>query len=145
MNIPDEEILSKIHQWIVYGDEDLRLAVHAMSMTGERPYRLVAYHAQQCAEKHLKAYLLYRNVDFPYTHNISRLLELCGEQMDWVETLQDAEELTPYAITTRYPGEDEDVTEAEALRAIEIARQVRWQVRKALEQYGIDLPPETKE
>lgn len=34
-------------------------------MPGSRPYRLIAYHAQQCAEKYLKAYLVYHDIDFP--------------------------------------------------------------------------------
>ncbi len=142
MKTPDKEILHKVHQWLVFGDEDLQMASHAMDLESGCPYRLIAYHAQQCAEKHLKAYLVYCGVDFPYTHNISTLLELCGEQAAWAKTLQDAEELTPYAITARYPGEDEDVTKTEAARAIEIAQQVRQQVRTALQQHGIRLPQE---
>jgi HEPN domain-containing protein len=142
MKVPDEQILHKVKQWFVHGDEDIRLAVHAMTMQGEEepPYRLVAYHAQQCAEKYLKAFLVYCVVDFPYTHNISILLELCGEHTDWPVELQDAEQLTLYSITTRYPGEDEEVTESEAKRAIELAQQVRTQVRNALEQLGMKLP-----
>jgi HEPN domain-containing protein len=139
MRTPDKDILHKVHEWLEYGDEDLRLACHATNLASGCPYRLIAYHAQQCAEKHLKAYLVYCGIDFPYTHNISALLELCGEQTPWTRTLRNAEELTPYAITTWYPGEDEDVTEAEAVRAIEIAKQVQQQVRTAFQQQGIDL------
>ena len=83
---------------------------------------------------------MYCVVDFPYTHNISILLELCGEHADWPIELQDAEQLTLYSITTRYPGEDEQVSEAEAKQAIELAQQVRIQVRTALKQLGVDLP-----
>ena len=142
MKVPDEQVLHKVKQWFIHGDEDIRLAVHAMAFQGEEepPYRLVAYHAQQCAEKYLKAFLVYCGVDFPYTHNISVLLELCSEHADWPVELQDAEQLTLYSITTRYPGEDEEVSEAEAKRAIELARQVREQVRNALEQLGLKVP-----
>jgi len=98
------------------------------------------YHAQQCAEKYLKAYLVYRRVDFPYTHNTSILLELCSDYADWPKKLEDAEELTPYAITTRYPGEDTVVTKEEAQRAVEIAQRVRKQIRTALKELGLKLP-----
>ena len=37
---------------------------------------------------------------------------------DWPARLRDAEELTRYAITTRYPGEDAEVTETEARRGV---------------------------
>lgn len=48
------------------------------------------------------------------------------------DTLKDAEELTPFAITARYPGDDEPVSEPEARRAIEIATRVRDTIRTAL-------------
>ncbi|MBI4596054.1 MAG: HEPN domain-containing protein [Candidatus Tectomicrobia bacterium] len=104
MSAIDSEILRKVRQWLNFADEDLRLARHALTLSTGVPYRLVAYHAQQCAEKCLKAYLVYHRIDFPYTHNISRLLELCGEPASWAESLVEAEELSFYAVTTRYPG-----------------------------------------
>jgi HEPN domain-containing protein len=57
-----------------------------------------------------------------------------------VQALKDAEELTPYAITARYPGEDEVITREEAQEAIEIAQRVRKQVRSALKELGLKLP-----
>jgi len=136
MNPPNTDIFPKVKQWIDYGDEDLRLARHALTLSGGCPYRLIAYHAQQCTEKYLKAYLVFHRIDFPYTHNISRLLELCDEKSKWPEEVYEAEELTPFAITTRYPGEDEKVTKKEALRAIDIAAKVRQVVRKTLKKEG---------
>ncbi len=136
----EKEILKKVMQWLILADEDLNLASHALGLGAKSPYRLIAYHAQQCAEKYLKAFLVYHNVDFPYTHSIRVLLKLCSSLATWTQTLKDAEELSPYAITARYPGEEQEVTEAEAKQAIELARQVRKQVRNALEQLGLKLP-----
>ncbi|MBE0618042.1 MAG: HEPN domain-containing protein, partial [Proteobacteria bacterium] len=79
--------------------------------------------------------------DFPYTHNISRLIELCGElAADWTGTILDAEELTSFAITARYPGQHTEVTREEALRAIEISAAVRKTVRGALRGHGLAFP-----
>jgi HEPN domain-containing protein len=103
----------------------------------------VAFHAQQCAEKYLKAYLVFQGIDFPYTHNISRLLELCAEYASWPEMLQDAEELSPFATMLRYPGPQEEVTEHEATKAITISAMVRKVVREALEQEGLTIPEST--
>ena len=136
MNPPNTEIFRKAKQWMIYGDEDLRLARHALTLLSGCPYRLIAYHAQQCAEKYLKAYLVYHRIDFPYTHNISRLLELCEENSGWPSKIREAEELTPFAITARYPGEDEKVTKKEALRAVGIAAKIRQTVRKTLKKEG---------
>lgn len=143
MNMPNHNISAKVVKWASYGDEDLRFARHGLALSSGCPYRLIAYHAQQCAEKYLKAYLVLRQIDFPYTHNIARLLEVCSQCADWTSDVRDAEELTPFAITTRYPGEDEIVTKPEALRAIEIATRVRQAVRAILDQANIDLPPST--
>ena len=140
MKVPNERVLHNVKQWLIHGDEDLKMASHALGLGAQSPYRLIAYHAQQCAEKYLKAFLVYCGVDFPYTHNISTLLELCSEHTNWAAKLQDAEQLTLYSITTRYPGEDEEVTESEAGQAIDLAQQVKEQVRKALKLLGVDLP-----
>lgn len=110
MSIQGEAIRQKVAQWLAYGDDDLHLARHGLTMVSGSPYRLIAYHAQQCAEKYLKAYLVFHRIDFPYTHNIARLLELCVGKGEWGEGLHDAQGLTPFAITARYPGEDEAVT-----------------------------------
>ena len=135
----EQEIMKKVMQWLTLADEDINLASHALGLGAQSPYRLIAYHAQQCAEKCLKAFLVYHRVDFPYTHNIRRLLKFCAELATWPQNLTNAEELTPYAITARYPGEEEEVTETEATKAIEIAQQVRTQVRTALQQLSVDL------
>jgi len=136
----DPAILKKVIQWLEFADGDLRLARHGLTLTSGVPYRLIAYHAQQCAEKHLKAFLVYHEIDFPYTHNIGRLLELCAEKGDWARDLPEADELTPFAITARYPSEQEAVTREESLRTIEIALKVRETIRKALEREGVVLP-----
>lgn len=136
----DRELRQKVLQWLLYAEDDLRLAQHGLTLQTDCPCRLIADHAQQCAEKHLKAYLVHNSIDFPYTHNIARLLELCAEHACWAEELTDAEELTPFAITTCYLGEDEAVSRAEAVRAIEIAERVRKVVLAALADAGINLP-----
>jgi HEPN domain-containing protein len=142
MKTPSEEVQHKVQKWVAFADEDLHFAQTGMSLPGREvpAYRLVAYHAQQCAEKYLKAYLVCQGVDFPYTHNISTLLELCSDYATWPTSLREAEELTDYAITTRYPGEDREVTEAEATSAVETARKVRDQVRTELKLLGMELP-----
>ena len=138
MKPPDALTLEKVRQWLAYADEDLRVARHGFSMPETPPCRTIAFHAQQCAEKHLKAYLVFHGVDFPFTHNVRRLLDLCAAAAAWAEQLRDAEELSPYAITARYPGEELVVSEAESRRAVEIAERVREVVRGALWEEGFE-------
>lgn len=139
MTAPRDDLIAKVREWATHADEDLRVAQHTLSLHDQCPFRLVAYHAQQCAEKYLKGFLVLCGVDFPYTHNIARLLELCAEHGEWAEALKDAEELTPFAITARYPDGDEPVSEPEARRAIDIARSVRRAVHSALAAEGVPL------
>jgi HEPN domain-containing protein len=67
MKLPDPAVLEKVKHWLAYTDEDLRFAQHGFSLADSRPYRLIAYHAQQCAEKYPNAYLVFHFIDFPYS------------------------------------------------------------------------------
>ena len=104
MTAPPEQVAQKVRQWMAFAEEDLLLARHGLGLAERAPLRLIAYHAQQCAEKYLKAFPVWRQVDFPYTHNIALLLELVAMQANWADSLMAAATLTPFAITARYPG-----------------------------------------
>jgi HEPN domain-containing protein len=61
------------------------------------------FHAQQAAEKFLKAFLANRRVPFPYTHNLAKLLEICAGLDSAFRSLLDvAAPLTPYGVELRY-------------------------------------------
>jgi HEPN domain-containing protein len=72
------------------------MKVHRLTLTSRVPYRLIAYHAQLCAEKYLKAFLVYHRIDFPYTHDIGRLLELCAEKGELAKDPPEADEFPPF-------------------------------------------------
>jgi len=100
---------------------------------------LIAFHAQQCIEKYLKAFLVFKCTDFPHTHNISTLLELCSKYNNWNIELKDAKQLTTYATSSRYPGEDEEVTRDEAINAIFIATTAKNTIRDFFIKEGIKI------
>lgn len=135
----NEEVLKKVNQWITFADDDLQLARHGLTIPTKAPFRLIAFHAQQCVEKYLKALLVYKNIDFPYTHNISVLLELCEKHGNWTKEVKDGELLTPFAISSRYPGEDKSVTRDEAVNAVFIATNVRDIIRNLFIKEGLSL------
>ena len=61
-------------------------------------FEVVAFHAQQAAVKALKAFRVWHQVEFPKTHDISRLLALGGSvESDLRESLADAEEHDTFA------------------------------------------------
>jgi HEPN domain-containing protein len=71
----------------------------------ERFRDIVAFHAQQAAEKYLKALLTRHQIEFPKTHVIRRLLILLGPVEPLIaEELDDANWLSPYGAELRYPA-----------------------------------------
>ena len=136
------DITKKVREWLTYAEEDLRIARHALTLSSSVPYRLIAFHAQQCVEKYLKSYLVYHNIDFPYTHDIGKLLKWCEEKADWTGKIRQAEELTPFAVTARYPGIGKSITKRQALRAVKIASQARNVIRRALIKEGLKIENE---
>ncbi len=142
MSIPDKDHINRVLLWMSYADEDSVLANYALKMPGIRSYRLIAFHAQQCAEIYLKAYLVYHDIDFPYTYDIRKYLKLCGNAI-WIEKIKNAEELTPFAVITRYPMLDEKVSENEAVEAVNLASRVRQVVRSTLAEEGMNIEEDT--
>jgi HEPN domain-containing protein len=68
------------------------------------PPESIGFHAQQCAEKALKAFLTLRRVRFERRHDLNYLIDLCAPLDSAFEQLRsEADELTPYAVEYRYP------------------------------------------
>ena len=88
----------------------------------------LCFQAQQAAEKSIKAVLIKRDIEFPYVHDLRRLLALLEDAGEEVPpTVVRAEKLTRYASDTRYPGTAEPVDEQRYRHAIQIAEAVvRW-------------------
>jgi HEPN domain-containing protein len=94
----------------------------------------LCFDAQQAAEKAIKAVLLKKGVTFPYIHDLARLLTLLEEAGEEIPaSVRQAEDLTRYAVVTRYPGLAEPVTEAHYQEAVASAEAVvRWAEEKIL-------------
>ena len=60
------------------------------------------FHAQQAAEKYLKAFLVFHGTAFPYTHNLAELAQLCSHIDGSFRSLVSiVAPLTPYAVRLR--------------------------------------------
>ncbi len=107
--------------WLARARSDLALARVAL----QTPDVLAAdacFHAQQCAEKALKALLVHLGTPFPRTHVLELLLDLAhADDIDLPIAADDVVALTQYAVETRYPGAWEPVDHVEAERAVEHA------------------------
>jgi HEPN domain-containing protein len=108
--------------------------------------QILVFHAQQAAEKAIKALLIHHQVEFPRTHVMAILLNLCaraGYQIP--ENINDALVLTRYAVATRYPGQEEPVSRDEAREAALIATNVLAWVEQQMAAETQPPPSETQE
>jgi len=62
------ELKQDYREWFLYAEEDLK---SAKILASEKIFRASAYHAQQCAEKALKSYL----VQIRKTHDLVELTQ----------------------------------------------------------------------
>jgi len=63
-------------EWVEKAEGDWHTAGRELRTTEFPNYDAVCFHAQQCAEKYLKALLTERNVRFPKMHHLPTLLDL---------------------------------------------------------------------
>jgi len=97
----------------------------------------LCFDAQQAAEKALKALCLHRGIAFPKTHSLVHLMDLLeGAGLSVPLEVKEADELTRYAVGTRYPGLEEEVTEAEYQTAVGLATRVVQWAEKVIEEKG---------
>lgn len=137
MSVPREAILKRAAEWFARANDDLFVCRRLLDVASS-PAWIIAFHAQQCAEKSLKSFLVCRGEDFPYTHDIRLLLERCG---GWSELLE-IERLTVYAVSARYPGVHKEVTRAEAEQALRLAQSVFDHVKQRLVSEGVSAAGE---
>ena len=119
-------------EWLRHARSDLALA-RLGQQSGDVLAGQTCFHAQQAAEKALKAVLLAHGVAFPLTHDLEVLLQLgrqAGLTLD--PALGDLARLTPYAVELRYPGNGGDVSQSEVEEAIRSADQALEWAREQL-------------
>lgn len=128
---PDVRAL-EVRGWLLRASEDLRAGQH--DLTAVPPLlNDVAFHAQQCAEKSMKAFLVYGERPFRKTHNLTELGGAVA-RLDpaMSDLMRSASLMTEFAWRFRYPGEVVSISHSDAIRAIELAAQVLAAVTGAL-------------
>ncbi|MHB1000117.1 MAG: HEPN domain-containing protein [Armatimonadota bacterium] len=109
-------------QWLKIAKADLAIA--GVPLPTDGMYEHLCFHAQQAAEKSIKAVLVHYNISFPFTHNLQVLLDNLPADIDIPDYVKDAIELNAYAVLARYPGEMEPASESDYIRALEIANNI---------------------
>jgi HEPN domain-containing protein len=118
-------------EWIEKGEGDILTASREFRARRQPNYDAVCFHAQQSAEKYLKAFLQENNVHIPKIHDLLELLSICLEIDGTFQLLHAGLNLLEgYAIEFRYPGRFADKENARI--ALKSARTVRKFMRARL-------------
>ncbi|MBX7256141.1 MAG: HEPN domain-containing protein [Candidatus Hydrogenedentes bacterium] len=131
--MPGSELhLAVVREWVQKAENDLTTAVHTLKLREDCPTDAVCFHAQQCVEKYLKAFLVYRGIHFPRVHNIEELVALVPRTDRPDLSAVEQERLTDFATATRYPGDYDPIPLRDARVVVATARRVRRHVRRLL-------------
>lgn len=130
--MPDrEKIAIVVSEWVAKAENDLKNAAHTFQRGQDCPTDTLCFHAQQVAEKYLKALLTLRAVPFPKTHNIRELMQRLPARTRPSLSQDEQDTLTDAAAGARYPGWGE-IPLSEARRSVALPRRVRREMRRLL-------------
>ena len=116
--------------WVEKAEGDFLVAVQIMRRRKQRVYDAACFHCQQTVEKYFKARLYEAGLPFPKTHDLVILLHLLlPVEPLWKPYEPAVKDLTDYAVSFRYPGDN--ATLAEARTALKHSRSVRAEVRRS--------------
>jgi len=102
-------------EWVAKAEGDFLTSGRELRARKSPNYDAVCFHAQQCAEKYLKAVLQENDKHIPKIHNLIELMLLCEEIDGSFEMLRaDLVTMERYAVRGRYPGEVAEKMEAQS-------------------------------
>lgn len=99
-------------------------------------YEMASFHAQQAAEKSIKALLVRHQIHFGKTHDLRELLETAEQISPGITTaLAEVHQLTPYGVPARYPGDITPASAEDARRHLALAQRALEHVSPILDSY----------
>jgi HEPN domain-containing protein len=78
-----------IKEWFRYAHNDLIVAHHSFEDLYPKQTEIACYHCQQCAEKALKGYLIFKDIEPPRIHDLIKLCQMCIEYDSQFHTILD--------------------------------------------------------
>ncbi|MDR1327996.1 MAG: HEPN domain-containing protein [Oscillospiraceae bacterium] len=114
-----------ISRWISFAQRDYDTAEKMSILHRPVPLEIVCFLCQQSAEKILKAYTIAQNGPLLKTHDLESVLKICMKYDDRFSRFEDiCPVLTEYATATRYPADEDFITEQDMKIALENAREI---------------------
>jgi HEPN domain-containing protein len=118
-------------EWVVKAEGDFATMQREARVTERPNYEAICFHAQQCAERYLKARLYEAEVRFGKIHDLMALLDQVRRvEPNWESFREDLAYISDLAVVFNYPGETADVESA--ARAEQCCRRFRDAAREAL-------------
>jgi HEPN domain-containing protein len=113
----------EVDAWLAKAKGDLKMA--ELAWAADTPlWDQACFHAQQCAEKSLKALLVAAELEVPRTHDLVALVDRLKRVWEDIECLANAAGLlSHYGVAPRYPSFLASETETDAREALDRARE----------------------
>lgn len=121
-------------RWISRAREDLEAA--RVSIQHGRLLHVACFHAQQAAEKAIKAAYVWLDVEFGRTHDLDELRNRLPGHWLFKTEYPELSSLTFWAVEGRYPGDWPEATEEQAREALAISENVVGRLLQELAQQG---------
>jgi HEPN domain-containing protein len=117
-------------EWAQKAERDYA-AITLHQQTEDLDFDIICFHAQQCIEKYLKAWLQEANTSHPRSHDLLVLLGLIVPTIpNWQAWKSDFLVIAPYAVEFRYPGKS--ATTENAKHVVQVCTEVRQAIRSEL-------------
>jgi HEPN domain-containing protein len=118
-------------EWVAKAEGDFAVMERESQVVEWPNYDAVCFHAQQCAEKYLKARLCEADATFGKTHDLVALLDqVLDNEPSWEGSRRELAYLSDFAVSFRYPGESAD--RDSALETQKACRVFRAAARRSL-------------
>lgn len=120
---PEPSLSTAYKSWLIKARSDLKMAIAGAK--DPETFDGAVYHTQQCAEKALKAFLVFKKQPIRKIHDLGILLECCiGLSGDFFDLKELASELNPYATYFRYPDDEMMPAVEDVLSAIKATQKI---------------------
>jgi HEPN domain-containing protein len=127
---PSERSVATAQSWLAKAADDLAIA--DLVLKSEIGVEWAAcFHAQQAAEKAVKAVLVHHGIDFPKSHRLDLLARLLPASDDGFD-IDALTNLAPWAVAGRYPEDIENPTGTEARRLVGLAHDAVEQAHQSI-------------
>jgi len=115
----------ELRQWFSLAEQNLDVAKHLVKNMHPTPIETICNQCQQSAEKDLKGYLFFNDIEPPKIHNLPALLATCTNINPFLMKFEkQCRFLTNFGVLPKYPHQLQ-LTEDDAISAIRFAEEIK--------------------